>query len=316
MLTVKFTEYSSGCVSVDGYPLHEIDVVYGLSASGACGNDQNQIQVVGTVWVDNRAATIDDAFVAGYTLYDPADCTRCAGAGYYGHHDPTIPGVDPSTIYMWNFKNTCRWEGSLPCSGRQITVVYDRKQDNVCNDIGNTAVVWIDEWNFNDATGVFETSTFQELNYLVEANICTEQFDNQCSNLYWFKEKDVDTHIKRLNGATNEFIQMQICSVDPDPSTRYEHQLYYADRERYICDYPAIDNVIVWTDAERFIDSTTMWAASSGTGRPLDGYYKSMIAQIGGNEPYYLFEAPSYTLDISNPTGTCDTGDDFNDDPR
>ena len=109
---------------------------------------------------------------------------------------------------------------------------------------------------------------------------------------------------------------MQICSVDPDPSTRYEHQLYYADRERYIRDYPALDNVIVWTDAERFIDSTTMWAASSGTGRPLDGYYKSMIAQIGGNEPYYLFEAPSYTLDISNPTGTCDTGDDFNDDPR
>ena len=78
MLTVKFTDYSSGCISVDGYPLHEIDVVYGLSTGGACGTDQNQIQAVGTVWVDNRAATIDDAYAAGYTIYDGSDCTVCA----------------------------------------------------------------------------------------------------------------------------------------------------------------------------------------------------------------------------------------------
>jgi hypothetical protein len=72
--------------------------------------------------------------------------------------------------------------------------------------------------------------------------------------------------------------------------------------------------VIVWTDAERFNDSTTMWAASSGTGRPLGGYYKSMISEIGGIDPYYLFEGPSYTLDISNPTGSCGNRDDGLDD--
>lgn len=312
MLTVKFQDTNLGCVSEDGYPLHLIDVVYSLNASGACGNN-NQIQIVSQVWVDNRAATLAAANLAGYTIYDANDCTQCAAAGYYGGHDRTNPGASPTIIYLWNFKGNCAWEGSIQCGPTEIEVVFSTKKADVCNDNGVSTFVWIDDLNFTNATGVFETSGLGQINITVQQNICQNEFG--CSTLYWFKEKGVaNGPIKRLDGNQNLFVESSTCDVNDDPgsTTRYEQQLQYSFRERDICEFP--NNVTVWTDASRFHDSTTMWSASSGNGRPSDGYYKSMVQMIGSSDPYYLFSAPSYTLDISNPTGGCGSADDGLDD--
>jgi len=311
MLTVKFQDTNLGCVSEDGYPLHLIDVVYSLNASGACGNN-NQIQIVSQVWVDSRAASINAANLAGYTIYDENDCTQCANAGYYGDHNRADPGASPTIIYLWNFKGNCSWEGNIQCGPTEIEVIFSTKKTDVCNGVGVSTSVWIDDLNFTNATGVFESSGLGQMDITVQQNICNSEFG--CSTAYWFKEKGViNSPVKRLDGNQNLFVESSTCTNDdPVGTTRYEHQLMYSLREIDICRF--VSDVSVWTDAERFIDSTTMWSASSGNGRPSDGYYKSMIRVIGSSEPYYLFSAPSYTLDISNPTGGCGSGDDGLDD--
>lgn len=302
MLTVKFQDTNLGCVSIDGYPLHLIDVVHSLNASAACGNNQ-QMQIVTQVWVDNRAATIAAANSAGYTIYNENDCTQCATAGYYGDHDPNNPGVNPVIIYLWNFKGNCRWEGIIQCGPTEIEIVFGTKKTDVCNDIGVSTFLWIDDLTFTNATGVFENSGLGQIDITVEQNICNPELG--CSVMHWFKEKGVSNGpIKRLDGNQNLFIETSTCTSDPGIAARYEHRVFYNSSQSQICREESTINV--WTDAEQWGNSTTMWTTETGQSRPSNGYYKPDIVILSDEgAPYYSFSSPDYFLNTANPTGEC-----------
>ena len=218
--------------------------------------------------------------------------------------------VNPSTIYLWNFKNDCQWEGELSCGSRRIEVVYGTKKANVCNDTGQTAFVYIDSYNFSDATGVFETSGLADMNYTIQANICNSSMGMPCSSVHWFKHKDnSQSPIKRLNGPTNEFVETEMCSIDPIETNRYQHSVWTSFNEADIC--LGQNSATVWTDDQSFANSTTMWQNETGSQRPSNGYYRWALSQFGGSSPYYLFTSPGYILDTANPDGSCtDEGDD------
>jgi hypothetical protein len=188
--------------------------------------------------------------------------------------------------------------------------VYATKKANVCNDTGQTAFVYIDSYNFSDATGVFENPSAQDMNYLVQAQICDDETDMSCSSFYWFKHKDnSQSPIKRLNGPTNEFVETDTCSIDPIETNRYQHSVYYSVEERDICLNQS--TATVWTDDQSFANSTTMWTTETGSQRPSNGYYRWALSEFGGSSPYYLFTSPAYILDTANPTGSCTgEGDD------
>ena len=147
------------------------------------------------------------------------------------------------------------------------------------------------------------------MNNTIQQNICGNT-SSSCSSLYWFKHKDTsESPIKRLNGPTNQFVEMELCSTDPIETNRYQHSVYSSFHEADICLGQNMNTV--WTDDQSFANSTTMWQNETGSQRPSNGYYRWALSEFGGSSPYYSFTSPGYILDTANPTGSCNSGDDF-----
>lgn len=232
------------------------------------------------VYVDANTPSVAESYLAGNTLYSIDDCTQCSDTSGVFYQD--IGTFDPDTYYY--FKGCQLFIRN--CNDRQAaTVVTNVNRDFLCDEIGTTHTVWLDN-NYTESlpfAGTGNTIYTTDGLYAATTGNATA---NLPSGYYATYGEVIYTRFwtDAFGSEGGDFGTPQLCSEGQEPATRYEQPVLASTSLARICVRGL--NQTVWADASNFNNATTMWTSETGTGRPDDGYY---TAALSGPFPNKIF---------------------------
>ena len=233
------------------------------------------------VYVDANSPSVEQSYLAGNPLYSATDCTQCApDEGMY--YQDTMPS-DPDTYYYFkgcelNIRN---------CNDRgYVTVVTNVNRDFLCDEIGTTHTVYLDN-NYTESlpfAGTGNTIYTTDGLYAAATGDATADLP---SGYYATYGEVIYTRFwtDAFGSEGGDFGTPQLCSEGQEPPTRYQQPVLAGTSLVRICARGL--NQTVWADAGNFENATTMWTSETGNGRPADGYY---TAALSGPFPNKVFE--------------------------
>ena len=250
-----------------------ISVRAALSGADFCGTEKTPIV---EVYVDANTPSVAESYLAGNTLYSIDDCTQCSETSGVFYQD--IMTSDPDTYYYFKgcelFIRNCNDRG-------YVTVVTNVNRDFLCDEIGTTHTVYLDN-NYTESlpfAGTGNTIYTTDGLYAAATGNATA---NLPSGYYATYGEVIYTRFwtDAFGGEGGDFGTPQMCSA-----TRYEQPVLASTNLLRICARGL--NQTVWADASNFNNATTIWTSETGTGRPAAGYY---TAALSGPFPNKIFE--------------------------